>query len=375
VTAASGAAEGDAGLAAVAAAAEGAVGGMDHEIAAAMARHWWYRGRAVAVTALLGRAGAPRGGRVLDYGCGTGHMGKSLSRFGELFGVDGEQAALDAGRAIGGYRHYAWVGRVPVEGVAADSRAPAPDAGLPSATSGPLPAAAGLLPAAAALSAATPGPPPIAAGLPAGRFSVIACLDVLEHVPDDVRLLSALAALLAPGGRLVVSVPMRPDLFCEVDRLAGHVRRYSPARLARLFSAAGLTPVAASGYVVALLPAAVARRRRVIAGRVPAGAEFDAPAAPVNAALSAVAVAEGRLARYVSLPPGLSQIVVLRRAGEAAALGSAAGAARPDSSANASRPSAADSPVATGCADADGAATVGPEDAASPAGSWPEGAR
>lgn len=41
----------------------------------------------------------------------------------------------------------------------------------------------------------------------AGPYDAVLALDVLEHLPDAVRVLSALAGLLAPGGRLVVSVP------------------------------------------------------------------------------------------------------------------------------------------------------------------------
>lgn len=154
--------------------------------------------------------------------------------------------------------------------------------------------------------------------MPSGPFTVIACLDVLEHMSDDGGLLRALAALLAPGGLMVVSVPMRPDLFCEIDRLSGHVRRYSPARLGKLFAGAGLRSVVASGYVVTLLPAAAGHRRRLRAGHGGAEEEFVTPAAPFNAALSLLAIAEGRLARRISLPPGLSQITVLRRVADAA---------------------------------------------------------
>jgi SAM-dependent methyltransferase len=269
---------------------------MDHDAAAAMAGHWWYRGRAAAVSSLLARAGARPGGRVLDYGCGTGHMGRTLARFGEVWGVDAEQQAIDAGHASGAYGAYVSVGR------------------------------------------ATIGDD----GMPAGPFAVVACLDVLEHVSDDERLLAGLADLLAPDGVLVVSVPLRPELFCDIDRLSGHYRRYSPERLERLFAAAGLRPVAASGYVVALLPPAAAHRRRLLAGRGTAADEFARPSAPVNAALSMVAVAEGRLARYVGLPPGLSQITVLRRSGDpAGASGVTQPAAADDASGVAQPPAAA----------------------------------
>jgi 2-polyprenyl-3-methyl-5-hydroxy-6-metoxy-1,4-benzoquinol methylase len=40
-----------------------------------------------------------------------------------------------------------------------------------------------------------------------GSYDVVLALDVLEHLAEPVAALRALAALLAPGGRLVVSVP------------------------------------------------------------------------------------------------------------------------------------------------------------------------
>ncbi len=229
-----------------------------------MDRHWWFRGRRAAVNGLLTRARVPLGGDVLDVGCGPGHMGAALARYGRLTGVDSSAEAFE----LGDHSAYARV-----------------------------------------LRAAGPADP----AFPAGPFTLIACLDVLEHVGDDAGFLAALAALLAPAGRLVASVPLRPELLGPTDVSAGHFRRYTPESLREALAAAGLEVTASTGYVVALLPLAVAHRRRVAAGRSAEGLEHRVPPAPLNAAASAVAVAEGALARWVALPPGLSEIVVARR--------------------------------------------------------------
>jgi len=46
----------------------------------------------------------------------------------------------------------------------------------------------------------------------AARFDVITCLEVIEHVADRASFLASLAALLAPGGLLIMSTPNRTPL-------------------------------------------------------------------------------------------------------------------------------------------------------------------
>jgi hypothetical protein len=49
-----------------------------------------------------------------------------------------------------------------------------------------------------------------------------------------------LAALLKPGGKLVVYVPACPFAYGSLDRALGHYRRYTPEGLAALLEGAGL---------------------------------------------------------------------------------------------------------------------------------------
>jgi glycosyltransferase involved in cell wall biosynthesis len=55
----------------------------------------------------------------------------------------------------------------------------------------------------------------------------VVCLNVLEHIEDDVNALNNMRHLLSPGGRLVLLVPQYKWLFGSYDRYAGHVRRYT----------------------------------------------------------------------------------------------------------------------------------------------------
>ena len=57
---------------------------------------------------------------------------------------------------------------------------------------------------------------------------------MLRRIRDDRGMFRNLVQLIRPGGRLLVTVPAVPFLFSERDRIVGHHRRYTPARLREL---------------------------------------------------------------------------------------------------------------------------------------------
>lgn len=72
------------------------------------------------------------------------------------------------------------------------------------------------------------------------RFDTIICLNVLEHVHDDVRAIQSVSRALAPGGRLVLLVPALRALYGTLDEALGHARRYGPAEVRGKLGEAGL---------------------------------------------------------------------------------------------------------------------------------------
>lgn len=54
-----------------------------------------------------------------------------------------------------------------------------------------------------------------------GRFDVIVCADVLEHVADPRRALRTLAGILEPGGRVVFSIPNMAHISIRLELMAG----------------------------------------------------------------------------------------------------------------------------------------------------------
>jgi ubiquinone/menaquinone biosynthesis C-methylase UbiE len=172
--------------------------------------HWWFVGKRLLVSALLGDRIERPGLRVLDVGCGTGGVLAHLKGRARTIGVD---------RSVQALRHTA------KRGVA----------GVACADMDKLP-------------------------FGAAEFDVVLMLDVLEHFEDDRAVVEAARRVLRPGGTLLVSVPAFQTLFSEHDRVLQHFRRYAPARVRRVLEGAGFA-VTRLTYtnVAALPPAAIVR--------------------------------------------------------------------------------------------------------------------
>jgi SAM-dependent methyltransferase len=148
---------------------------------------------------------------------------------------------------------------------------------------------------------------------PAGA-DVVVMLDVIEHVPDPVRVLRHAAEALTPGGGLVVTVPAAPYLIGPWDRMLGHYRRYSARLLRRHAWEAGLRVNWLSHWnLFALAPAVVTRTAEKLAGREPS-AEFPPVPLWLNRILVNLARAERSVMRRLPLAAGLSLVGVFTHA-------------------------------------------------------------
>lgn len=59
------------------------------------------------------------------------------------------------------------------------------------------------------------------------KFNSVICINVLEHVPEHEAGLINMVNLLQPGGHLLLYVPAYQHLYNDLDKLAGHLRRYT----------------------------------------------------------------------------------------------------------------------------------------------------
>lgn len=66
------------------------------------------------------------------------------------------------------------------------------------------------------------------------QFDSILCVNVLEHIQDDLLALRRMEQLVVPGGHLALLVPAHPALYGPYDELDGHYRRYSRSDLLSL---------------------------------------------------------------------------------------------------------------------------------------------
>ncbi len=230
-------------------------------------RHWWYRGRRAVLDAVLDGLALAPAARILDAGCGSGRNMVELARRGTVTGVELASQSLEAARERG-------VGTV-----------------LPGSLDDPL-------------------------ALDDDAFDLAVALDVLEHVRDDEAALRELARVIAPGGRLLVTVPQYDWLWGEHDVLAHHHRRYTRSLLLDRAAAAGLYAERVTSFNTMLLPAIAAARlvQRARRRSEPSSDLGRTPQGAVNGALERVLRAEAALIRRGrDLPAGVSLLAVLRR--------------------------------------------------------------
>lgn len=228
--------------------------------------HWWYRARRDILSDYLTRYGkVPSGARILEIGCGTGHNLPMLSAFGHVDAIEIDPAA----RAIASERLGTPVGDAPL-----------PD--LP--------------------------------GVPRGHYDLVAVLDVVEHIEDDVAALKGMASLLKPGGKILIAVPAHQWLWSAHDVVNHHHRRYSKASLIKAIETAGLKPRKLTYFNSLLFPLAAAAR---IAGRLTGRDDSDdsPPAKPLNALFETIFRLERHAVGRVPLTPGVSIVTLAEPVG------------------------------------------------------------
>lgn len=239
---------------------------MDREVYERMAQHdashWWYVARRKILSDLITREiKPPKGARILEVGCGTGHNFGMLGSFGHVDAIEIDEGAREVAE-----------GRL----------------GRPILTA-PLPGLDGIEDAS---------------------YDMIALLDVLEHIGEDEASLASIRKKLKPGGRLLLTVPANPWMWSAHDLAHHHQRRYTIASLQAVVRKAGLKVELMTHFNSLLFPVAAVMR---LIGKATGKTESDdkMPSAGVNAVLERVFRIERHLVGRVPLPAGVSIIAIL----------------------------------------------------------------
>jgi SAM-dependent methyltransferase len=224
--------------------------------------HWWYVARRLILAQLIAReVDLPRDARILEIGCGTGHNFEMLRQFGQLDAIEVDNEA----RALASQRLGHAVGAAPLPGLG---------------------------------------------GIPDRTYHLIALLDVLEHVDQRPESLQSIAAKLAPGGRILITVPAYQWMWSAHDVAHHHKLRYSKRGLRRDAEAAGLEVRKIGFFNSLLFPVAAAVR---LLGKALGKTESDdrIPARPLNRLFTGIFGLERHLVGRVPLPAGVSLFALL----------------------------------------------------------------
>lgn len=226
--------------------------------------HWWFLARRRILKRLIERVvQPPQKARILEVGCGTGHNLAMLKSFGRV-----EASELDrCARALANKR---LPGKV--------KSAKLPDLSM----------------------------------FERNAYDLVALLDVLEHVPDDLTSLRAIHRRLKPGGALLLTVPANPWMWSAHDSAHHHFRRYTKKQLEDLFLRSGLEVQLLSYFNSLLFPLVAAAR---VLGKIirKDSADDRLPSAPANAVLEKIFGFEASLIGRVPMPFGVSLVAVVRR--------------------------------------------------------------
>jgi dolichyl-phosphate beta-glucosyltransferase len=226
-------------------------------LATSDSEHWWFRSKAEFVSEAL----PERSGLLVDVGAGSGGVtAKLLWPGAHKLAIDGSPELVGVARERG------------LRGDVADA-------------------------------AAVP--------LSDGAAKAVCLLDVIEHLDDPAPALAEARRLLAPNGRLVVTVPAHGFLWSSADVALGHARRYNRRMLREQVEAAGFE-VERLTHVFSWLLAPVFLKRRLGRDKEPQlGLDVSSPL--IDRVAGLLTRLERAAVRRISLPFGTSVMCVARR--------------------------------------------------------------
>lgn len=231
--------------------------------------HFWFVGREQICLSLIDSIMHNSAERILDYGCGTGKLLERLQKTykeKEIYGADISDKALDYCRKRGASNVF----------------------NLKKAEH------------------------------QANYFDLVTCLDVLEHVREDVDLLIQIRKLIRNEGRLLITVPAYEFLWSGEDYVSSHIRRYTRRMLKRKLSQAGfhISKISYFNTFLFLPLVFVLLTKRIFRPKTMYASDVQDVNSFVNKVFTKIFASERWFLKYISLPFGASIIAIAKKAGD-----------------------------------------------------------
>lgn len=169
--------------------------------------YWWHIGKRHLVETLVEHLfEEPKDLTILELGCGTGGVTEVLTKYGDVTGLDVSHAAVEYCKTRG-------LNNVFVEDITSMDIEKYRD-----------------------------------------KFDLVLALDVLEHIQDDVKVMSKVREMLKEDGLFFINVPAHKFLWSEHDEALEHKRRYHRVELTKKLKDTGYEIVHNSYFVFLISP-------------------------------------------------------------------------------------------------------------------------
>jgi len=147
-------------------------------------------------------------------------------------------------------------------------------------------------------------------------FSAITCLDVLEHLDNDLTLLKEAIRVCRLGGNIIVTVPAFDILWSAHDEALHHKRRYTLKQVLKKVSPMNCKVIKASYYNTCLaFPIFIFRKvKQFLSKKKYVQSDFFLPLPEwLNKVLILLYTTELKLLKFFSFPFGVSILLILQK--------------------------------------------------------------
>ncbi len=224
---------------------------------------WWINIRNDMIKKLL-RKYLNKKGRILDLGCGTGFNFSSINKFGKCYGLDISKSALKQAKKFNYKKLY--------EGNAL--KTPFKD----------------------------------------NVFDAVLCMDLVEHLEEDVELLKEVKRILKPNGICMFTVPAYKFLWSKDDELAHHIRRYTKPQIRKKIKKVGYKILKLSyRYFFIFLPTIMLFTYQKLRKKAKNSLDYGPKKGIANTILKKIGKIENYFLTKINFPFGVGIIGVIKK--------------------------------------------------------------